>query len=157
LVPSQPAEFAIQGVVIMKASLKSITFAMFAAAAAAFLAAGTASAERPPNLAGTTWTMQINREVNQLVITSQSGEGAPGAAICRIINGTFGVANIRGWYCPSTGRIHFLHKNAGVTARTFTGNVSDDVIGQTLYMAGTMAVDDANFGDYGEYNFSATR
>jgi len=28
--------------------------------------------------------------------------------------------------------------------------------GETLCMAGTVSVHDANFGDYGEYNFSAT-
>jgi hypothetical protein len=37
------------------------------------------------------------------------------------------------------------------------GNVSDDVIGQPLHMAGTMTVLDAAFGDLGEYNFSARR
>jgi hypothetical protein len=69
------------------------------------------------------------------------------------------VAHIDGWYCPATGRIHFVHKNkgSGNAARVFTGNVSDDVIGQTLYMAGTMTVLDAVFGDLGKYNFSATR
>ena len=131
-----------------------------AIAAAALLAAGAASAERPANLAGTTWTLQTNRDAVQLVITTQGGAGAPGAATCRHINGDIGnVAHIRGWYCPSTGRIHFQHKNLGTgnAVRIFTGNVSDDVIGQTLYMAGTMTVLDAAFGDLGEYNFSATR
>ena len=131
-----------------------------AIAAAALLAAGAASAERPANLAGTTWTLQTNRDAVQLVITTQGGAGAPGAATCRHINGDIGnVAHIRGWYCPATGRIHFQHKNLGTgnAVRIFTGNVSDDVIGQTLYMAGTMTVLDAAFGDLGEYNFSATR
>jgi hypothetical protein len=30
------------------------------------------------------------------------------------------------------------------------------VPGETLFIAGTVSVHDANFGDYGEYNFSAT-
>ena len=131
-----------------------------AIAAAALLAAGAASAERPANLAGSTWTLQTNRDAVQLVITTQGGAGAPGAATCRHINGDIGnVAHIRGWYCPATGRIHFQHKNLGTgnAVRIFTGNVSDDVIGQTLHMAGTMTVLDAAFGDLGEYNFSATR
>lgn len=138
-----------------KPDFKSMASALIALSG---LAAGAASAAPPANVANTTWTMQINRDVAQLVITSQSGPGAPGAATCRIINGTFGVANIRGWYCPITGRIHFVHKNAGTGApvRVFTGNVSDDVPGQTLYMGGTVSVLDAAFGDYGEYNFSAT-
>ena len=129
-------------------------------AAATLFAAGSASAERPANLGGSTWTLQTNRDAVQLVITTQGGAGAPGAATCRHINGDIGnVAHIRGWYCPATGRIHFQHKNLGTgnAVRIFTGNVSDDVIGQTLHMAGTMTVLDAAFGDLGEYNFSATR
>lgn len=133
---------------------------LFAVAAASFLAAGTASAERPANLAGTTWTLQTNREPVQLVIRTQGGPGAPGAATCRHIDGDIGnIPHVRGWYCPSTGRIHFVHRNfgSGDAVRVFTGNVSDDVIGQTLYMAGTMTVLISAFGDLGEYNFSATR
>jgi hypothetical protein len=134
-----------------------------AVAATALLAAGGASAERPANLAGTTWTLQTNRDATQLVITSQGGPGAPGAAICRHINGELGDGNpqiqVRGWYCPSTGRIHFVHRNldSGDAVRVFTGNVSDDVPSQTLYMAGTMTVLISPFGDLGEYNFSGTR
>ena len=127
-------------------------------AAIAALGANVASAAPPANLGNTTWTMQVNRDVLQLVITSQSGPGAPGAAICRVINGTFDVATIRGWYCPESGEIQFLHRNAGNanTVRVFAGELSDEVPGETLHMAGTVSVFDANFGDYGEYNFSAT-
>ncbi|MBC7995967.1 MAG: hypothetical protein H7Z15_22290 [Rhizobacter sp.] len=127
---------------------------------AALLCAGTAQAERPANLGGTTWTLQTNRDTVQLVITSQGGPGAPGAETCRHINGDIGnVAHIRGWYCPLTGRIHFVHRNlgSGDAVRVFTGNVSDDVIGQPLYMSGTMTVLAIAFGDLGEYNFAATR
>jgi hypothetical protein len=141
----------------MKPFFNTIAFAL---ATAALSAAGTAVAERPANLAGTTWTLQTNRDAVQLVVTGQGGAGAPGAATCRSIFADLGnVAHIDGWYCPSTGRIHFVHKNkgSGNAVRVFTGNVSDDVIGQTLYMSGTMTVLDAVFGDLGEYNFSATR
>ena len=66
---------------------------------------------------------------------------------------------VQGWYCSATGRIHLVHKNlsSGNAVRHFTGNVSDDVIGQPLYMAGTMMVLATAFGDLGEYPFSATR
>lgn len=133
-----------------------------AIAAAACLAAGNASAERPANLAGTTWTLQANRDVLQLIINTQAGPGAPGAATCRHISGTLNTTpdiEVRGWYCPETGRIHFVHRNlnSGIAMRIFTGNVSDDVVGQPLYMAGTMTVLAIAFGDLGEYNFSATR
>jgi hypothetical protein len=144
----------------MKSSFKSLAFGV---AAAALFAAGSASAERPASLAGTTWTVQTNRDAVQLVIETQGGPGAPGAVNCRTINGHFNISApeiaIRGWYCPSTGRIHFVHRNlaSGDAVRVFTGNVSDNVIGQTLYMAGTMTVLISAFGDLGEYNFSATR
>jgi hypothetical protein len=139
------------------------TFSRAAAAATfltALLCAGTAQAERPANLGGTTWTLQTNRDTVQLVITSQAGPGAPGAETCRHINGDIGnVAHVKGWYCPLTGRIHFVHRNlgSGDAVRVFTGNVSDDVIGQPLYMSGTMTVLAIAFGDLGEYNFAATR
>lgn len=143
----------------MNISVKSI---LFTVAATASLAASTAFAARPDNIANTTWTVQANRDVEQLVITHQGGPGAPGAATCRVIVGTIGIAPIHGWFCPATGRIHFNHKNldSGHTVRTFTGNVSDvsdDPRNETLCMSGTMAVVNAAFDDLGEYNFAATK
>jgi hypothetical protein len=51
---------------------------------------------------------------------------------------SFALVTIRGWYCLSTGRIHFVHRNldSGDAVRVFTGNVSDKVTGQPLSMAG---------------------
>lgn len=124
------------------------------------LAATTAAQAAPPaNLAGTTWTMQVNRNSEQLVITYQGLAGAPGARVCRLLIGTLGVAPVRGWYCPGTGRLHLLHQNlgSGETVRVFTGQVSDDVVGQPLYIGGTVAIENAAFGDWGETNFSAIR
>lgn len=135
-------------------SLKTIACA---AAAALLLSTGSASAQGAENIANTNWTLQINGEIVNLVITSQGGPGAPGAATCRHINGDIGnVAQIRGWYCPSTRRIHFVHRNegSGDAVRVFTGNLSDDVAGQPLYMAGTVTVLISAFGNLGEYNFS---
>jgi len=133
-----------------------------AVAAATLLAVGAASAERPQNLANTTWTLQANRTVLQLIIDTQSGAGAPGAATCRHITGTISTTpdiEVRGWYCPQSGRIHFVHRHlvSHDAMRIFTGNVSDDVVGQPAYMAGTMTVLNIAFGDLGEYNFAATR
>jgi hypothetical protein len=127
-------------------------------AAALSICSGAVLAAPPANIGGTTWTLQANRSTDTLVITAQGGAGAPGAAVCRLLIGTVGIAPVRGWYCPSTGRIHLRHNNlnSGVTVRTFTGNLSDQVAGQPLYMAGTMAIENAAFGNLGEYNFSAT-
>lgn len=116
-----------------------------------------ALAAPPANLGGTNWVMQNNVDVEQLVITNQGGAGGAGGPNCPLIIGQIGNANIRGWYCPLIGRIHFLHTNISTdaTVRVFTGNVSDDVPGQPLYMGGTMSVLNAAFGSFGEYNFSA--
>lgn len=144
----------------MQTSFKSAIAA--AVASMACLAAGPALAERPANLAGTTWTLQANRDVHQLVIDTQGGPGAPGAENCRGLDGTLNTTpdiKVTGWYCPSTGRIHLVHRNltSKIAVRVFTGNVSDNVIGQPLYMAGTMTVLFSAFGDLGEYNFSAVK
>ena len=61
-------------------SLKTITFVV---AAATLLVANTASAERPANIANTFWVLQTNLDPVQLVITTQGGPGAPGAATSR--------------------------------------------------------------------------
>ena len=141
----------------MKPTLKTITFAV---ATAVCLAAGTVSAQRPANIARTTWTLQTNIDTAALVINTQGGPGAPGAANCRTIRGELGSVGVQihGWFCPATGRIHFVHMNldSGNAVRVFTGNVSDSVSGQPLHMAGTMTVLISPFGDLGEYNFSAT-
>jgi hypothetical protein len=54
-------------------------------------------------------------------------------------------------------RLKSLTIAVGAAALFAAGNVSDDVTGQPLYMAGTMTVLFSAFGDLGEYNFSATR
>ena len=140
----------------MKRSITRITCGVVGAA---LLAAGTANAARPENVARTTWLMTTNRGVETLTIDTQSGPGAPGAATCRIIRGQFaGIADIKGYYCPEDGRIHFVHTNAStdVPVRVFNGYVSDDIPGQT-YMAGSFSVHAVAFGDYGEYPFFATQ
>lgn len=140
--------------------MRSVKFVTFAIAAASLLGAGIASAERPTNIARTTWTLQTNVDSTTLVINTQGGPGAPGALNCRHINGEIGnnEVQIRGWFCPATGKIHFVHRNleSGDAVRVFTGSVSDEVPGQSLFMAGTMTVLFSAFGDLGEYNFSAT-
>ena len=118
--------------------------------------AGTAVADPPANVVGT-WTIQVNQDVEEFIIQSQ---GAPGT--CKRILGYINVSAeppLIGFYCPSTGRIHFLHNNASTkaTVRTFTGNVSDSVEGVPDKMAGTVAIINSAFGALGERNFSATR
>ena len=128
--------------------------------AAALLVPFPAIAARPTTVANTSWTLRVNNDVSQLFIATQSGSGAPGARVCRSITGQIdGIAGIRGWYCPLTGRIHFVHTNASnddYVVRVFTGNVSDTATGQPLRMGGTATVLISAFGELGEYNFTAT-
>ena len=116
-----------------------------------------AFATPPANVTGS-WVILTDQTYTTLDIVSQSGPGAPGAAECRIINGNLGIAPVRGFYCPDSGHVHFLHNNlaSNVTVRTFTGSVSEDANG-AMHMAGVFNVLAVAFGDYGEYPFSANK
>lgn len=126
-------------------------------AAALLSANGPAHADRPANLAGTTWTTQIDRDSVQIVIQTQSGPGIPGGPTCVTVRGTIGIAPLHGWYCPEQGDIFLIHENlsTGKAVRVFAGHLSNEVIGQPRYMAGTVYVVNAAFGKLGQYNFSA--
>jgi hypothetical protein len=128
-------------------------------AALALAAAAPSWAARPANLAGTTWTVQANRSVEQLVITHQAGPGTAGGPNCPLVTGSIGPAAVRGWYCFATGRLHLRHSNmhTGATVRVIDAHISDEIVGQPLYLGGTVSVDDAVFGELGAYNFSGVR
>ena len=123
----------------------------------ALLMSGVASAAPPPSVVGT-WSLLVDQTPTTLDITNQGG---PGNGVCRVILGTIGNvgAPIRGIYCPATGQLHFLHNNlaSGVTVRTFTGSVTDAVVGSPAHMAGSFFVVNVAFGPFGEYPFSGTR
>ena len=119
--------------------------------------AASASAAPPESVRGV-WSILTSSGYATLDIAAQGGPGAPGASECRHINGTINIADIRGWYCPSSGRIHFIHYNftTDVPVRTFTGSVAVDETG-AMHMAGTYTVLAIAFGDLGEHPFSANR
>jgi hypothetical protein len=119
--------------------------------------AASASAAPPESVRGV-WNILTTNGYTTLDISAQGGPGAPGASECRHINGFISIADIRGWYCPSSGKIHFIHYNytTDVPVRTFTGAVSVDETG-AMHMAGTYTVLAIAFGDLGEYPFSANR
>ena len=127
------------------------------AAIGALMTSAAVSAAPPANIAGS-WVILTDQTYTTLDIT-QGGPGAPGASKCRVIIGSIGIAPIRGFYCPDSGHIHFLHNNVstGATVRTFTGSVSAATSSAPAQMAGTFNVLAAVFADYGEYPFSATK
>lgn len=124
----------------------------------AALSIGSAAIAAPPTHVMGNWIIHTGDDYTTLDITNQGASGAPGASQCRVILGSLGIAPVRGFYCPGSGRIHFLHNNlsTNVTVRTFTGSVTEDANG-VMHMAGSLNVLAHAFGDLGEYPFSATK
>lgn len=120
-------------------------------------ATSTAQAAPPASVVGV-WNILTGDSYTTLDVSAQGGAGAHGASECRQINGYIGIADIRGWYCPASGRVHFLHYNYTTKApvRTFTGAASVDATG-AMHMAGTLTVLAIAFGDLGEQPFSANK
>jgi hypothetical protein len=110
------------------------------------------------NVSGS-WSIVGNQHVGSLRL--DQGIGAP----CAPINGTIypgtSVSHaVRGYYCPSTGRIAFARKNAqGVVIQTWVGNVSDVVANAPHRMGGTFHALDtaAGSGILGEYHFQGQK
>lgn len=117
---------------------------------------GSATFAAPPARVVGTWSATVNGTVENLTVIAQ---GAGGNGPCAFIHGTIGIAPFHGFYCSTTGRIHFVHKNldSGGPVRVFTGNLSDEVSGQPLYIGGTMTIVNIAFGPFGEYSFSAMK
>ena len=94
------------------------------------------------------WSVVANFVTGTLSITSQAATGD-----CRPIKGTIFGNPMVGFYCPFSGRIHFLRNNAsGITFQDYTANLSQNV--SPLRMGGTFASD---LGAFGEYNFQASK
>ena len=117
------------------------------------LAWGSVATAAPlANVSGT-WSIVGNQHVGFLTLSQ--GVGTP----CAPINGTIYLSHaVRGYYCPSTGRISFARKNsAGVVIQSWAGNLSD--AGHTNRMGGTFHALDpaAGSGALGEYNFQGQK
>ena len=93
------------------------------------------------------WSVLGNQSVGTLSITTQAATGD-----CRPITGTIYGNTMVGFYCPFSGRIHFLRNSGATTIQDYTANVSQ--AGPVLHMGGTFASD---LGSFGEYNFSGTK
>lgn len=123
----------------------STTLAAFALVALSQIA----SADGWPASVVGNWNVRANNSVGILSITSQGLVGQ-----CRPISGAIFGNPIQGFYCPASGRIHFLRKIAATndTIQDYTANLSQD--SGIDYMGGTFASDG---GAYGEYNFSGSK
>jgi hypothetical protein len=110
------------------------------------LGATTAMADGWPLSVLGNWSVVANQSAGTLSITSQ------GLGDCQPIKGTIFGNSIVGFYCPHSGRIHFLRNNGATTIQDYTANVSQ--AGPTLRMGGVF---DSDLGAFGEYNFSGTK
>ncbi len=129
-------------------------FAKLAIAGALQVSALAAFAAPPISILGN-WSIVGNQSIGQLIITAQGAAGT-----CRAIAGTAFANPMQGIYCPATGRIQFLRKNAANndTYQVYTGNVGDAVAGLPMRMAGTFTSQSAALGGpLGEYNFFANK
>lgn len=137
---------------------RNLKKSLFAAGAllTAQVYAGAAMAAPPTSVWGT-WSLTANQTFETLTITNQGNLATP----CKVILGTIGgvAAPIYGFYCPDTGRIHFIHKNlfSKVPIRVFDGIASDVVVGSPNRISGTYTSDYAPTLPFGYYGFSATK
>lgn len=103
----------------------------------------------PPSVVGT-WNVKANTGIGTLNITSQQATGQ-----CRQISGNIFGDPIQGFYCPFSGRIHFVRKQAATndTTQVYSANLSQK-IAAPLFMGGSFSSLGSAFG---EYAFTATK
>jgi len=133
--------------------MKKLNLALCLATITAF-AAPLAHADTWPESVEGSWAVTANRTNGTLNITSQ---GAPSTGRCPAIGGTIYGDAIQGFYCPGSGRIHFVRKlTNNTTIQAYTAQLSD--AGTVLRMGGTHTSVDVFFGgNLGEYNFQARK
>ena len=130
-------------------SIKSLGFFALALAAA-----GPSFAAPPANVAGI-WTLVVDQQLETLDIA----QGGVGLGPCPPITGKIGIATVRGFYCPASGRLYFHHSNftTDVTVRTFDGVVAAAANGLPMQVAGKVTVVNTAFAPHGDYPFSGSK
>jgi hypothetical protein len=123
------------------------------------LAAGGAHAGQlwPSSVIGT-WHAVADQSSLTITISSQAATGKCRQIAGTIVDNTGGGAtsNLLGFYCPTSGRFHFVRNDAAnrVTYQDYSGNVSDN--GRRLYMGGIFA-EVFTPANVGEYSFLASK
>lgn len=108
---------------------------------------GAAYADGWPSSVAGNWSVVANQTTGTLSITQPASNQS-----CQPITGTLLGEPIQGFYCPSSGRIAFLRKNAnGITYQHYQGNLAQ---GGPERIGGSFTA----FGNSsGEYSFYATK
>lgn len=132
---------ALKKEIMMKKQLFGAVFASMA------YGANTAMADGWPASVLGNWSVLANQSTGTLSITIQGATGD-----CQNIAGTIFGDTMVGFYCPLSGRIHFLRNTGATTIQDYTADLS--FAGSPLHMGGTFASD---LGGFGEYNFQALK
>ena len=113
---------------------------------------GIALADGWPSSVIGRWPMAANRSIGVLSITSQASSGQ-----CKAIAGTIFGNNIKGFYCPGSGRIGFIRESnqGNIPVQFYSGNVSQTGNLAVLAIGGTVTNWDTTGGSLGEYSFFA--
>ncbi len=135
----------------MKNYIRLLAFAGSIAAAAPAMAA-----QYPASVVGGPWTWSANQSNVVVTITSQTGSG-----VCQQILGTMqaagtsNVADLQGYYCPSTGRISMLRKDhpSQATYQVWSGQLDATPTLSQAYAGGTFLSIGTGFFA-GEFDFS---
>jgi hypothetical protein len=102
----------------------------------------------PASVAGT-WSVTANQTVGAMAINQPAS-----AALCKPINGTILGSQLRGFYCPGSGRIAFHRLGAsGSIFQYYAGNLSQLIAGRPLRIGGNFS----DLNDPGEYSFTAIK
>jgi hypothetical protein len=125
------------------------SFSIILAGLSLLLMSQLANADGWPTSVVGTWSVRANNTVGTMHITFQQSTGQ-----CQQILGDIFGNPLQGFYCPSSGRIHFLRKIASTndTVQDYSANLSQNAA--TNFMSGLFASDG---GSFGEYNFAATK
>lgn len=140
-------------------NMKLKTVLLMAVSVASVVLANTTHAAPPSSVTGR-WSIIGNQHSGYLDLSQLTGTATCRDLLGTIYTGTSASGAVKGFYCPSTGRMAFSRKNAsGVEIQTWVGNVSDAVSGLPLRMGGTFQALDAaaGSGPVGEYHFQGQK
>jgi hypothetical protein len=105
----------------------------------------------PPSVMGT-WNATLNNTLANITIVSQVGPAPCPTIQGQIIEQASGaISNLRGFYCPTTGRIQFVRNSRATndTGQIYNGNLNSVPPGGGLQMAGTFADISSGNGEWG--------
>jgi hypothetical protein len=106
---------------------------------------GAAYADGWPTSVAGNWSVVANQTSGTLTITQPASN-----LNCRAISGTIFGNPIQGFYCPTSGRLVFVRKNAnGITTQYYQGNLSQT--GAALRIGGSFSSLNNTFGEYSFY------